>query len=85
MHTSKPTTLDWEGSGLPEAPVLPTRSRKRVLPSASSTIWCCAALYIRGAMLGLDLAKLMCLPFKVIEEALRFLKDEKCIEVAGGD
>ena len=27
----------------------------------------------------------MCLPFKVIEDALRFLKDEKCVEVAGGD
>jgi hypothetical protein len=28
---------------------------------------------------------LLCLPFKVIEESLRFLKDEKCLEVAGGD
>src|SRR5437879_712 len=36
-------------------------------------------------MLGLDLARFMCLPFKVIEEPLKFLKDEKCLEVAGGD
>ena len=36
-------------------------------------------------MLGLDLAQLLCLPFKVIEEPLKFLKDEKCIEVDGGD
>ena len=36
-------------------------------------------------MLGLDLARLLCLPFKVIEESLGFLKDEKCLEVAGGD
>ena len=42
-------------------------------------------LYTRGVMLGLDLARFLCLPFKVIEESLRFLKDEKCIEVAGGD
>ena len=36
-------------------------------------------------MLGLDLAQFLCLPFKVIEEPLKFLKDEKCIEVDGGD
>src|SRR4051812_20673690 len=42
-------------------------------------------LYVRGGMLGLDLAKLLCLPFKVVEEALGFLKHEKCIEVLGGD
>ena len=42
-------------------------------------------LYTRGGMLGLDLARLLCLPFKVIEEALGFLKHEKCIEVLGGD
>ncbi|MDB5306808.1 MAG: hypothetical protein JWO38_1010, partial [Gemmataceae bacterium] len=31
------------------------------------------------------LAQLLCLPFKVIREPLRFLKDEKCIQVDGGD
>jgi predicted ATPase with chaperone activity len=36
-------------------------------------------------MLGLDLSRLLCLPFKVIEESLCFLKDEKCLEVMGGD
>src|ERR687886_2004596 len=36
-------------------------------------------------MIGLELARILCLPFKVIEESLRFLKDEKCLEVAGGD
>jgi predicted ATPase with chaperone activity len=42
-------------------------------------------LYTRGGMLGLDLAKHLCLPFKVVEEALGFLKNEKCLEVLGGD
>ncbi len=42
-------------------------------------------LYTRGGLLGLDLARLLCLPFKVIEESLGFLKDEKAIEVLGGD
>src|SRR5207302_9759932 len=42
-------------------------------------------LYTRGGMLGLDIAKLLCLPFKVVEEALEFLKRDKCLEVLGGD
>ena len=42
-------------------------------------------LYTRGPMLGRDLAQFLCLPFKVIREPLRFLKDEKCIQVDGGD
>jgi predicted ATPase with chaperone activity len=33
----------------------------------------------------LELSRLLCLPFKVIEESLKFLKDEKCLEVTGGD
>src|SRR5262249_3693801 len=42
-------------------------------------------LYTRGGMLGLDLAKFLCLPFKVVEEALGFLKNEKVVEILGGD
>src|SRR5438105_3834675 len=42
-------------------------------------------LYTRGAMIGRDLAQLLCLPFKVIRDSLRFLKDEKCLQVDGGD
>src|SRR2546423_13347109 len=42
-------------------------------------------LYTRGSAIGRDLAQLLCLPFKVIKEPLRFLKDEKCIQVDGGD
>src|SRR5262249_49187549 len=33
----------------------------------------------------LDLSRILCLPFRVIEEALDFLKQEKNIEVTGGD
>ena len=29
--------------------------------------------------------QLLCLPFKVIRESLKFLKDEKCLQVDGGD
>jgi len=42
-------------------------------------------LYLQGNLLGVHLARSARLPFPVIEEALRYLKEEKCIEVASGD
>jgi predicted ATPase with chaperone activity len=42
-------------------------------------------IYTRGPQLGRVLAKFLCLPFKLIREPLKFLKDEKCIQVDGGD
>jgi predicted ATPase with chaperone activity len=86
MRTSKPTTMmDWEGSGLPEAPGAPESLKESGLGLGFLNDLLLRTLYTRGGMLGLDLAKLMCLPFKVIEDSLKFLKDEKCLEVAGGD
>jgi len=77
--------LEWEGTGLPEAPSAPESLQEAglTLPFLNDLIL--RTLYTRGVMLGLDLARFLCLPFKVIEESLRFLKDEKCVEVAGGD
>lgn len=86
MRTSKSNTMmDWEGSGLPEAPGAPESLKEAGLGLGFLNDLIMRTLYTRGGMLGLDLARLLCLPFKVIEESLRFLKDEKCIEVAGGD
>jgi len=42
-------------------------------------------LYLQGNLLGAHIARHARLPFQVIDEGLRFLKDEKCIEVASGD
>ena len=42
-------------------------------------------LYLQGNVLGIQLARSARLPFQVVEEALRFLKDEKCIEVLSGE
>ncbi len=42
-------------------------------------------LYLHGSLMGIDFARNARLPFKVIEESLQFLKDEKCIEVASGE
>src|SRR5713101_29346 len=77
--------LEWEGSGLPEAPSAPETLDEAGLSLTLLNDMILRTLYIRGVMLGLDLSRFLCLPFKVIEESLRFLKDEKCLEVAGGD
>src|ERR1700738_3093441 len=84
-RTSKQSGLDWEGAGVAEAPSAPESLKEAGLSLGFLNDLILRTLYTRGGMLGLDLARLLCLPFKVIEEALRFLKDEKCLEVAGGD
>jgi predicted ATPase with chaperone activity len=81
----KHTALEWDGAALPEAPSAPETLQEAGLRLTFLSDLLLRTLYARGSMLGLDLARFVCLPFKVIEEALRFLKDEKCVEVAGGD
>ena len=83
--SSRQTMLDWDASGLPEAPSAPENVKEAGLTLTMLNDLIIRTLYVGGSMLGLDLARQLCLPFKVIEESLRFLKDEKCIEVAGGD
>src|SRR5438034_9102214 len=78
-------SLDWENSTLPEAPTAPETLQEAGLTLTFLADLLLRILYTRGSMLGLDLARFVCLPFRVIEEALRFLKDEKCVEVTGGD
>ena len=86
MATStKNMNLEWEGAGLPEAPSAPDNLKEAGLTLSFLNDLILRTLYVKGVMLGLDMARAMCLPFKVIEESLKFLKDEKCVEVAGGD
>ena len=83
--TQSRSGLDWEGTALPEAPTAPETLQESGLSLPFLNDLLLRTLYTRGALLGLDLARHLCLPFKVIEEALTFLKTEKCVEVAGGD
>ncbi len=83
--TSDRISLDWENSVLPEAPTAPDNLEQAGLTLTFLSDLLLKVLYTRGAMLGLDLARFVCLPFKVVEESLKFLKDEKCIEISGGD
>ncbi len=71
--------------GMPEAPGSPESLKEAGLTMGFVNDMILRTLYQRGAMLGLDLAQFMCLPFKVIADSLKFLKDEKCVEVNGGD
>lgn len=85
MIRNSKSNLEWEGTGLPEAPSAPETLQEAGLALGFLNDMILRTLYTRGAMLGLDLARLLCLPFKVIEESINFLKQEKCIEVSGGD
>src|SRR5947209_1045001 len=77
--------MEWDGSGLPDAPTAPETLQQAGLSMGFLNELLMRTLYTRGSLLGLDLARMVCLPFKVIEDSLRFLKDEKCVEVTGGD
>lgn len=76
---------DWDfNSGL-EGPVIPETLKESGLTESFVNDMILKSIYIRGSMLGRDLAQFLCLPFKIIRDQLNFLKGEKCIEVQGGD
>jgi predicted ATPase with chaperone activity len=77
--------LEWDGGGAPEAPSAPENLAQTGLTTGFLNDLLLRTLYVRGSLLGLDMARLTCLPFKVIEESLAFLKNEKAVEVMGGD
>jgi predicted ATPase with chaperone activity len=85
VQLSKRSGLDWDTSGVPEAPSAPENLQQTGLTLGFLNDMILRTLYTRGGMLGLDLSRVLCLPFKVIEESLAFLKNEKCVEVLGGD
>jgi predicted ATPase with chaperone activity len=78
-------SLEWDLAGMPDAPSAPETLQQTGLTLGLLSDLLLRTLYVRGTMLGLDIARIVCLPFKVVEEALGFLKTEKCIEVQGGD
>src|SRR5947199_10134007 len=79
------SNMEWDVGGMTEAPSSPETLQQTGLTLGFLNDLILRTLYTRGALLGLDLARLMCLPFKVVEESLEFLKRDKCLEVTGGD
>jgi predicted ATPase with chaperone activity len=84
MFNSNPSSMEWDG-GMAEAPSAPENLQQTGLTLGFLNDLILRTLYTRGGMLGLDISKLLCLPFKVVEESLEFLKRDKCLEVLGGD
>src|SRR3954462_3965928 len=83
--TRQVAVADWDANPAPEAPTAPDSLKEAGLSPGFMNEMLLRTIYTRGSMIGRDLAQLLCLPFKVIKEPLRFLKDEKCIQVDGGD
>src|SRR6476659_4004066 len=77
--------LDWETNPAPEPPIAPETLREAGLPFAFVCDQILRTVYARGPQLGRDLATYLCLPFKVVRDPLKWLKDEKLIQVDGGD
>ncbi len=77
--------VEWDTNPAPEAPLSPESLKESGLTSGFICDMLLRTIYSRGVMLGRDLSQYLCLPFKVIREPLRFLKDEKLIQVDGGD
>src|SRR5215831_4441910 len=84
ISAPKPYAMDWDGA-LTEAPSAPDNIKEAGLTAGFLNDMILKTLYTNGSLLGLDLSRQLCLPFKVIEESLRFLKDDKCLDVTGGD
>jgi predicted ATPase with chaperone activity len=85
MSMTRHAVADWDTNPAPEAPTAPDSLKEAGLSMGFINEMLLRTLYTRGAMIGRDLAQFLCLPFKVIREPLKFLKDEKCIQVDGGD
>jgi hypothetical protein len=85
MSISRHAIAEWEANPAPEAPTAPETLKEAGLSLGFLCDMIFRSLYTRGAMIGRDMAQLLCLPFKVIKEPLRFMKDEKGIQVDGGD
>ena len=64
---AKSVAVDWDGAGMPEAPAAPETIKQAGLTLSLLNELLLRVLYTRGAMLGLDLARFLCLPFKVVE------------------
>jgi len=85
MATMTRPPVDWDANPAPEAPIAPESLKESGLTLPFLCDMILRTIYARGPQVGRDLAQYLCLPFKIIREPLRYLKDEKMIQVDGGD
>jgi predicted ATPase with chaperone activity len=69
----------------PPAPVAPRSMQETGLSLGFLTDLILKMLLTRGTMLGVELSRQTALPFRILDQALQFLKDEKCVEILSGD
>ncbi len=74
-----------DGSAASNAPKAPQSLKDSGLSRMQVCDLILKQIYLHGHLLGVDIAKNARLPYNLIDESLRFLKDEKCIEVTSGD
>ncbi len=74
-----------DGSAAANAPKAPMSLKDSGLSRMQVCDLILKQIYLHGHLLGVDIAKNARLPYNLIDESLRFLKDEKCIEVTSGD
>lgn len=94
---SKPQQPDEKGRGKPQSQDGGEALTVVPAPRSPSTLAECGLqlgfiadlvlkqLYLHGTLLGGDIARATRLPFSIVDEALRTMRDQKCIEVASGD
>ena len=85
VSSARPMAVEWESSMTAEAPASPENLKETGLSNSLICDLIMRTIYHRGPQMGRDLARFLCLPFKIIREPLKFLKEEKCIQVDGGD
>jgi hypothetical protein len=66
-------------------PLRPTSLRSAGLTLSQLTDLTLKLLYLHGALTGFDIATELRLPFSVVDEGLRFLKEQRCAEVTSGE
>ena len=66
-------------------PQRPTSLRDAGLTLAQLTDLTLKLLYLHGALTGFDIATELRLPFSVVDEGLRFLKEQRCADVTSGE
>ncbi len=66
-------------------PRLPTSIEETGLSLSHLVEMVLKLLYLHGTMVGQDIAHNIRLVFPVVDEALRFLKDQRCIDISGAD
>ena len=85
VATRPPAATDWDANPAPEAPAAPDSLRESGLTHSFLADQILRTMYARGPQVGRDLSRILCLPFKVINDPLQWLKKEKLVQIDGGD